>query len=453
MLLLDQGRQLLVAEPDARRLLLLDLVTNTSSSVCDGSGEPVGVSAATLLREGVGDWAQAAAPEAVVVAMAVKDRAAILLGGKRPDAAVWYDHVYGGFTSSSYYGDTRPDWVDAYNERDRATALYGEAGWVLSRPEADYAGSRPITAPELVTEYNDYALTKQFPHVLADADKAPRNVVRDLPFGDQMTLELAHEAIAALDMGADEVTDLLLISLSAGDYAGHRYGPNSVEVHDYYLRTDGALGAFLVDLDERFGSDYTLILTADHGVVPMPEYSDIPGAGRFDFKKELPPLFERAVAELGLDPAPQMVLTHGVDLSFADATPEVDRAKLRARLAELIREDPRVADVWTRDELAAMRDGGTGRNEYALPWRRSFHPDRSSDLLVQLAPGVVTYPEGTGHGTPYEYDQHVPLIVRGPGWSGSYAEHVATVDVAPTIAAMIGVEPPADLRGHPLPRE
>jgi predicted AlkP superfamily pyrophosphatase or phosphodiesterase len=421
--------------------------------LCEGKGEPVGVSAATLLRESVGDWAQAADPDAVVVAMAVKDRAAILLGGKRPDAALWYDHVFGGFTTSSYYADARPAWVDAYNQQDRAAALYGESGWILSRPDADYGSSRRRTAPELVTEYNSYALTKQFPHVITDPDKAPRHVVRDLPFGDQMTLELAREAIASLDMGADEVSDLLLISLSNGDYAGHRYGPDSVETHDYYLRTDLALGELIADLDRQFGADYTLILTSDHGVAPMPEYSDIPGAGRFDFKVELPKLLAQAVADLELSPAPTLTITHGVDLQFASTVPEAERARLRARLAELLRADERIADAWTRDELASPPPRETPQREHADAWRRSFHPDRSSDVLIQLAPGVVTYPEGTGHGTPYAYDQHVPLIVRGPGWAGTSSERVATVDIAPTIAALLGVPAPDDLDGRALARE
>src|SRR5690606_31805256 len=113
---------------------------------------------------GVGDWMQAEDPASIVIAMAVKDRAAILLGGKRPDAVLWYDDDFGGFTTSSRYAAARPTWVDAYNGRDRAQALYGE-GWTLSRPEAEYGDSRRTTAPELVATFSDYALTKQFPHV------------------------------------------------------------------------------------------------------------------------------------------------------------------------------------------------------------------------------------------------------------------------------------------------
>lgn len=405
-----------------------------------------GVSSASLLREGVGDWLQAQHPEAVVVAMAVKDRAAILLGGKHPDLALWYDDAFGGYTTSSYYGDARPAWVDAYNGKDRAQALYGEQGWTLSRPDAEYGSSRRVTDPELVTTYSGFALTKRFPHVITDPAKAPRNVVRDTPFGDQMTLELAREAITAEHMGADEVPDLLLIGLSGGDYAGHRYGPNSVEMHDYYLRMDAAIGAFIDDLDARVGKgEYVVILTADHGVVPMPEYSDIEGAGRYAPAQEVPPLLE----QLKLDHPPKLAFSHGINLLFDADTPEPERARVREALAELMRADARIADVWTRDELLGDED----RNGYAAAWRRSFHPERSSDLLIQFAPGVVSHPEGTGHGTPYEYDQHVPLVIRGPGWTGVEASRVSTVDVAPTIAGLVGVAVADGVDGHPLPRE
>ena len=112
----------------------------------------------------------------------------------------------------------------------------------------------------------------------------------------------------------------------------------------------------------------------------------------------------------------------------------------------MLREQPLVADAWTRDELL----GSDNRNQYAGAWRRSFHPERSSDLLLQLAPGVVSYAEGTGHGTPYEYDQHIPLVIRGPGWSGVDEQRVGAIDLAPTIAAMVGVPIAEGVDGKPL---
>lgn len=436
----------------------LDRTTGTKVNAIDdrsakifGNPDAVGISAATLLRESVGDWMQAANPDAVVVSLAIKDRAAILLGGKHPDAAIWYDNTVGGFTTSSYYAEQLPAWVGAYNDKGRAEALYGEGGWTLSQPDAAYGSSRRTIDPKLVTTFDDYALTKQFPHVIEVDGKQPRNVIRETPFGDQMLLELAREAITATHLGADDVPDLLLVGISGGDYAGHRYGPDSVEIHDYFLRLDEQLGTFIADLDRQFGADYVLLLTSDHGVAPMPEYSDIPTAGRFGGKQTLPAALAAAgkACKLPKSQQPRFEFTHGVDLMFPDSVDEAARASFRAELARILRERDEIDDTWTRDELA----GSDNRSEYTQAWRISFHPERSSDLNLQFAPGVVLYSEGTGHGTPYPYDQHVPLLIRGAGRPGVDDQPVASVDVAPTIAELVGVAVPAGVDGKAISLE
>lgn len=430
----------------------LDRTTQTKVNAVDdpaakilGNADAIGVSAATLLREGVGDWLQAHDDASVVVSISIKDRAAILMGGKHPDAAIWYDDTLGGYTTSSYYAEQVPAWVETYNQRGRAEALYGAGGWVLSQDDAAYGDSRREIDPKFVSTFSDYSLTKRFPHVIDGDGKQPRNVIRDTPFGDQMTLELGLEAITAEHMGADEVPDLLLLSMSGGDYAGHRYGPNSVEIHDFYLRLDQALGEFVAALDQRLGDDYVLILTSDHGVAPMPEYSDIDTAGRFVAKRRVPALLDATVKalKLGKRVRPSFDFTHGIELSFPEGVDEAQRVEVRAALAQRLRDVADLADAWTRDELAGSED----RTEFAASWRMSFHPERSSDILLQYAPGVAAYPEGTGHGTPYDYDQHVPLIILGRGWTGEHTAAVRTVDIAPTIATLVEVPVPDGIDG------
>lgn len=436
----------------------LDRTTGTKVNAVDdrsakifGNPDAVGISAASLLRESVGDWMQAANPDAVVVSLAIKDRAAILMGGKHPDAAIWYDSKQGAFTTSSYYAEQLPAWVGTYNEKGRAEALYGETGWTLSRPDEAYGSSRRQIDPKLVTTFEDYALTKQFPHVIAVDGKQPRNVIRETPFGDQMLLELARDAITATHMGADDVPDLLFLGISGGDYAGHRYGPDSIEIHDYFLRLDEQLGSFIAGLDQQFGSDYVLLLTSDHGVAPMPEYSQIPTAGRFGGTQTLEAALAAAgkALELPKSQQPSFVFSHGVDLKFPESVDEATRARFRSELARILRERDEVEDAWTRDELA----GSENRNEYAQAWRISFHSERSSDINLQFAPGVVLYSEGTGHGTPYPYDQHVPLLIRGAGRPGVDDQPVASVDVAPTIAELVGVAVPAGVDGKAISLE
>ena len=414
-----------------------------------GNTDATGVSPNALLHDSVGDWMQAANPDSVVVSISLKDRAAILMGGKQPDAAIWYDDALGGYTSSTYYGEAAPKWVGAYNALDRAAALYGDKGWTLMFGPERYADSRAKTNPAIVTTFNDYALTKAFPHVIEVEGKLPRNVIRDTPFGDRMTIELARAAVENEDMGRDEVPDLLTLSMSGGDYAGHRYGPQSIEIHDYYLRLDEAIGYFLTELDNELGSDaYVAILTADHGVAPMPEYSEFPTAGRFIGKAEVPPMLAAAAKSAGLsdDQIPEFVYSHGPHLEFAPEIDEATRAKVRAELAVNARAHPLIDEAYTREELL----GSEERNEFVRSWRRSFHPDRSPDVLFQHAKGVAFYPEGTGHGTPYDYDQHVPLIVLGVGEPEVIDKPVHTVDIAPTIAKLVEIEAPADLDGEAL---
>ena len=414
-----------------------------------GNEEAVGASPATLRREALGDWLQAQSPESVVVSISLKDRAAILMGGKRPDAAVWYDDAFGGYTTSSYYGEAVPGWVAAYNGKGRAEALYGtgdSAGWRLSYPPEAYGDARRETPEALVATFNDYSLSKRFPHVITEADKGPRNVIRDTPFGDRMSLELAVEAVAAENMGGDATPDLLFVSLSGGDYAGHRYGPGSIQVRDYYLQMDAAVGTFLAELDARVGKDrYLLVLTADHGVAPFVEFSPHETALRFAGREAMPQMLAAAAAEIEFpgEQLPRVEFSHGIELLFAEDVAEEQRAALRAALAKQLRARKDVADAWTRDELA-----GQPERKYAAAWQRSFDPERSSDLLVQLARGGSLYPVGTGHGTPYAYDQHVPLIVVGPGLGGTSDARREIVDIAPTLAQLLGIEAAAGVDGQ-----
>lgn len=418
-----------------------DLVTGDS-----GSASPL-----MLLREGVGDWLQRAEPKAHVVSISLKDRAAVLMGGKRPDVALWYHDAAGVYTSSSYYGEALPAWASAFNARDRAAELYGEQGWVLSKAAEAYAPSRAETDPAVVTTYNDYALSKRFPHVIEAEGKTPRNVLRDVPFGDQMSLELGLAALEGEALGQDEVPDMLFLSMSGGDYAGHRYGPNSVEVHDYYMRLDNQLGVFLDALDERVGAEhYTLVLTADHGVTPMPEYNpEVETAGRFVGKEEFPKFMAAAAKTVGLaeDAMPELVYTFGPHLMFDAAVEQPLRTKFMQELATVASADPRLAAVWTRDQLlSASQD-----DPLVAAQLLSFHPERSPDLIVQFEEGVVPYPTGTNHGTAYDYDQRVPLIFMGKGaTAGASDTPAASIDIAPTLAGLMGVPVPEGVDGKAL---
>ena len=192
-----------------------------------------------------------------------------------------------------------------------------------------------------------------------------------------------------------------------------------------------------------------LILTSDHGVAPMPEYSDIETAGRFVAEHEVPKMLADVgkALELPKSKLPKAEYSHGVDLIFPDSVDEPTRVRFRAELARVLRERDELEDAWTIDELM----GTDNRSEYMQSWRVSVHPERSSDVNLQFAPGVVMYAEGTGHGTPYAYDQHVPLIIFGAGKAGVDDQPVWSVDVAPTVAGLVGVPVPDGVDGKAIP--
>lgn len=425
------GRKVMAVDDPAHRIL---------------GQEGPGISPKHLLRPAIGDWVQATHPESVVVSLSLKDRAAMMLGGLKPDGAYWFEDGQGAYTTSTWYRDELPAWVRDYDETARARVLYGE-GWVPLLDDATYGISRAVT--DKVNEYGDYALTTRFPHTITREGVQPENTIRQTPFGDQMTLELARAAIDGEQIGADTVPDLLLISLSGGDYVGHRYGPYSWEMHDYYLRMDRYLGEFLTELDERFGDDYVVVFSSDHGVAPYPEVSDVKSAGRWDPKSEVPKLVDKAAKKSGLKRAqrPAIVWTHGVETVFPDGVDVEAQVSFRVALAEQLRALPQVADAFTVEQMRT----GLRRGDFAQAWMNSFVDGRSPDILVQLAEGVLPYPAGSTHGTPYPYDTHVPLVVMGSGYDAAKIRGpVRTVDIAPTIAEIVGAEVPDGVDGKPL---
>ena len=388
-----------------------------------------------------------------VFGVSIKDRGAVILGGHL-GKSFWYEPESGRFVTSSFYYAAYPAWVSAWNETKPADAWLG-ASWSLLNPVDTYIYGAQDDRPE---ERPYKAMGNTFPHPLpAEAGKDYYGNLRFTPMGDVLTLRFARELMRAEEVGQRDATDILTISLSATDYIGHAFGPNSLESEDNQLQLDRSLADFFAEVDRLVGLDRTLIvLSSDHGIDEIPEYTQHLGC---DAGRHVPEEFIAAAngalkARFGI--ADDLVLTFQNPSLYLDearvqalglALPEVERALADAMVAL-----PGFDMAVTRSDLL---EGRVPNTKVMGMVTRAFHPKRSGNVLVVQSPSWYLYPEAQKyaamHGSPYSYDTYVPIFFAGPGVvSGASQRPVAPEDVASTITAYLGIKPPSGNMGNPL---
>ncbi|MCB0323696.1 MAG: alkaline phosphatase family protein [Bdellovibrionales bacterium] len=400
-----------------------------------------------LLTDTIGDWLKQQYKSARVLSASAKDRAAIILGGKAADQVFWYDKDRGGFTTSGFYAGGLPKWVRDFNDQDRLRQLFGSL-WTELYPLS------PERAELLqVVALDEGAFARRFPHALGrtDTSVSPEfyGELYSTPFIDQFLGEFAEHLIAFNQAGADETPDLVTLSFSALDTVGHEYGPNSREVFDTLMRLDRALGTLLRYIDNRVGLEHVLIaFSADHGIQPLPEYrhtKNQPGwrespidtacvqavGKRLEQRYGVTDLFSH---HLYLDR--ERIAQHGLSVSAIEVLVKNDLEKC-----------PLIEKVWLASELLRTEGSPTGVERQYV---NGFHPARSPDFLIQLKEHALAAPDRkTEHGSPYDYDSHVPLIMVHPSLSPRReVTAVEPLDIAPTIASFLGLEPPDEVQGR-----
>jgi hypothetical protein len=389
------------------------------------SADLPGRSPANLRRDGLGDWVRAQDDEARVVSLSRKDRAAITMGGHAGEHVYWLALGAGvpGFTTSTYYRDALPDWVEGVNA-ELAASLWADTVWNTTVPEAARSRAR---ADELSTEGD--GVHTVFPHrALEEAGDDARSIggwLESTPYQDEAVFTLANAALESLELGQRGSLDYLALGLSAADGVGHSFGPRSQEQLDNLLRLDRGLGAFMDRLDEVVGPGrWVLALSADHGVLDMVEWRQEEGLpGHRVTSAERSQMAEMA-REFGDDPVALAAEFEMVGI-VEDAIP----------LAEL-RSTDEPADSFVALFRNSHVDG------------RFTGPFPGTDVVVRLSEGVYDRARGTGHGAPYLYDRWVPFMVLAPGVAaGPRDERAATTDVAPTLADLAGIAVPEDLDG------
>ena len=385
------------------------------------------------------------------IGVALKDRGAILPAGHTANAAYWF---HGGdeakWITSSFYMNQLPEWVKDFNDSGTAKSYlkpwetlrdsetYTESGEDENNFEIGFRGKEsatfPYNLPELASKNGQYDL------------------IKSTPFGNDLTAEFAKAAIEGEALGQDGITDVLTLSFSSTDYVGHKFGVNSKETEDTYLRLDLALADFLEYLDQKVGKgEYTVFLTADHGAVDVPSYlttRNIP-AGYFDDVKANEMLDNFVKQEFEVEDLIQNVSNTQVFFDYdvlQKAGLELD--EVQDRIAHYLLQQESISRVYTREQLE------TGTYVHGLGYliQKGYNQKRSGDVVFVLDPAYITYPEkGTTHGSGFLYDTHVPLIFYGKGIKqGSTYERSEIPDIAPTISALLGISFPNASNGKPL---
>lgn len=393
------------------------------------------------------DWMVARDSKARVLSVSRKDRGAILPVGRAKGNVFWFG--VGGFTTSKYYADTLPDWVRTFDAKIPYEQLAGKE-WNLLLPADQYPEIDSVPA-----EAGGGSVV--FPHMLPSAD-ALRSSLLAYPWMDSVTLAFALEGIHATQLGkralqsgsANTMPDLLSISLSTTDAVGHAFGPDSREIHDQVLRVDRWLGAFLDSLEHEIPANrILLVLTGDHGISPLPELSmaKTGKGGRLwlgdvahEAEQALEARYHTAFGiefESGLFYADMAALkAHKVNVDSVS----------NAILAESM-QGPGVRIGFTPRTLATSSDSG------AVRWRRTL-PAQLGWLAALVADdGFIWSPRNVAaeHGTPNAQSLSVPIAFMGAGIAPArYDRLVRTVDIAPTLAKLLGISPSEALDGAPI---
>ena len=387
------------------------------------------------------DWLRFKDPSSRALSVSRKDRGAILPLGRTKQSVYWWAPE-GRFTTSVFYHDTLPTWVERFNARGSPQRLAGLA-WTLLRREADYPEPDSVPAESRGQGYT-------FPHVLPADSLQVARAFAAFPWMDSLTVELALEGVQALGLGTGPQTDLLAVSLSTTDAVGHQYGPDSRELHDQILRLDRYLGAFIDSLYVlRDSARIAIALTSDHGVAPFPQVHAGSGDGS-RFSVDIAPAFTTLRSAL------RSARLDSTAVTFDDGMVLVGREALSARragvdsvvraFATALRRIPGVQRV---DLVNELRGRDVTRDTIARRWINMLPPDLPVAAVITLRPyhvwGGLTYAQ---HGTPHDYDTHVPIIFYGPHFrAGSYDRFARVVDIAPTLARATRTTPAERLEG------
>lgn len=416
-----------------------------------------GKSSRALIGASIGDQLKLANAESRVFSVAWKDRAAIFMGGKRPDWAVWFESDLGEFVTSTWYLPAFPKSIDVFNQLCPADRYAGKT-WDRILPHVAY--QRCWSVGDEFLKDNE-GLGSRFPHDLPaldnrKSDKRFYTALAATPFANDVLVAFVEHILTEEEIGRGPAPDMLGIGFSANDNVGHIFGPDSPEVLDVTARTDAQLSRLLAALDKSVGlANCLIVVTADHGVTSPPALTRVAGigGGLINVRTLLTELNSQLKSfKVGADES----VISGIEwpwVYFDRAFYKLDaatRTKLMNEAAEYLRSIPGIEAVYTADDLSGPPPTRDDLYRW-LAWR-SYYPRRSGELYMQMSPQWHKAPDhAAGHSGGSSHDRHITLMFSGPGVKpGDYYAPADLLDIAPTMAALLGIEPPPDGMGRVL---
>ncbi|MEJ2879715.1 alkaline phosphatase PafA [Pedobacter sp. GR22-6] len=384
-----------------------------------------------------------------VIGISLKDRGSILPAGHTANAAYWFDGQTGDWISSTYYMQQLPAWLQDYNKK-KMVNTYLEKNWNTLYPIETYTQST-----EDDKSYEGKSRGEQapvFPHPFKLYAGKNYDMIKSMPYGNTMTLELAKLAINSEKLGESGTTDFLAVSCSATDYVGHQYGPNSIEAEDTYLRLDHDMEEFFNFLDNKYGKgNYLFFISADHGAAHAPGMAAekrIPGGTYSDGEvlKTLNKLFE---AKFNIKKT--IVTSTNSQIVFDHEAIEAAKADYNEIKRLTIAEFRKQAEVADAIDLSRVAES-TLVPSLKMALINGYNARRSGDIYVLLRPGYIAGSKtGTTHGSGYPYDYHIPCVFMG--WNVKAGKTNKThymTDIAATVAAMLHIQMPSGCVGEPI---
>ena len=401
------------------------------------------------------DQLKMSSPESKVISISIKDRSAILPGGHLSDGSYWYDYSSGKFITSTYFKSELPKWLQSFNESKNASKYL--AKWDLLYPKSNYRSADESPYEVILTGKT----SATFPYDFKEMSKAANNgnqLFTISPFANELLTDLAMEALSREQLGLDTKTDMLCISYSTPDIAGHAFGPYSLEMEDMYARLDRQIEKLLSHLDARYGKDgYVVFLTADHAVVPVPQMlvdRKMPGGYLF-LNQRMESLRSELMKKFGADLVEAEENQNIYLNQFRMDSLQLNKQVICDFIADQVRKWPEVKLAITQSSLLS---GNENLDEWGQMIQKGFDMERSGDVIFMLQPGYlaksIDEPKahtGTSHGSAFNYDTHVPLLWYGANIpaENSYRP-IQIIDIAPTLIHLLNLQRTGAMTGVPI---